>query len=104
MARRLGKTVDDIKAMWAKNSQEASKSACLACSRSGVQPDWVTMHVDRGDMVRRNVCVALLRLGSFMHLTIVAFLNGAHITRPLPELDMFLKFIKTLHGLSLIHI
>ena len=38
------------------------------------------------------------RRGTYMHLTIEAFLNGAHMRSMTPELDMFLKFIRTLDG------
>ena len=105
LTRRLGKTVDDIKAAWSKNSQEASKSAGLAFT--------VLLHAacrlhDSTDDMRRPCWADLryahaLRLGSFMHLSIEAFLNGAHVARPMPELDMFMKFIKTLHGPSPMH-
>ena len=33
-----------------------------------------------------------------MHLTIEAFLNGAQVTELTPELNMFTRFIRTLHG------
>jgi hypothetical protein len=65
IAKRIGKTAQEIKDGWAENSARASK------------------------------------LGTFMHLSIEAFLNGAVLHTWMPELGMLMKFIKTLDGLCL---